>query len=91
MTKKKYYYYVLVFTNSGPKYVTKIDNNTREAYWHEEDKPFHMTKDDAEFLAMGLTLNGNSSVMITSTYKIDNHPYNYKNYKIDFIKKEVKK
>lgn len=91
MARKKYYYYVLVFTNGGPKYVTSMSNADRTAYWYEGDKPKPMSKEDAEFLAVALTWNGNSSVMVTSTYEIESHPYNYSDYKIEFVKKEEDK
>ena len=88
MAKKKYYYYVLVFTGSGPKYVTELHNLDRTAFWNVNDKPLAMSKDNAEFLAVALTWNGNHSVMVTSTYEIDTHPYNYADYKIEWVKKE---
>ena len=88
-SRKKYYHYVLVFTNSGPKYVTSKNNADRTAYWKEEDKPLAMSKEDAEFMAVALTWNGNSSVMVTSTYELDTHPYNYKNWGIKFVEKPL--
>lgn len=88
MARKKYYYYVLVFTDAGPKYVTSIDSADRVAHWNVDEKPRSMTKDDAEFLAVALTWNGNSAVMVTSTYEIESHPYNYADYKIEFVEKE---
>lgn len=88
MARKKYYYYVLVFTDAGPKYVTSIDSVDKVAHWNVDEKPRSMTKDDAEFLAVALSWNGNHSVMVTSTYEIESHPYNYADYKIEFVEKE---
>ena len=90
MTKKKYYYYVLVFTPVGPRYVTALDYYNKDAFWNVDDKPMVMTKDNAEFLAVALTWNGNHSVMVTSTYEIEGHPYNYSEYEIKWEKKEDK-
>ena len=87
MSRKKHYYYVLVFTNSGPKFVTKTNNMTRDAYWNLEDKPLAFSKDDAEFMAVALTWNGNYAVTVVSTYEIEGHPYNYEKYKIEWTER----
>lgn len=91
MSRKKNYYYVLVFTESGPKYVTKINGFTKDAHWSIDDKPLAMSKDNAEYLALGLTWNGHHSVMVHSTYEIESHPYNYSGYKIEWVKREEEK
>ena len=87
---KKYHYYVLVFTNEGPKYVTGIgDHHT--AYWNTEDKPYEMSASYAEDVYTGLCLNFFTAVLIKSRFELDHHPYNYADYRIEFIKKEEDK
>ena len=75
--KKEEYGYVLVMTDSGPTFVTKTNNWERTAEWHKDEKPLEMTKDDAQFLAMALTLNGHSAFPVIMTYKQDHQPYRY--------------
>ena len=53
----KYLYYVLVVTNEGGKFVTKVDNATKTAYWDSKEKPLAFTKTQADDLALCLTLN----------------------------------
>ena len=45
---KKSYYYVLVFTDEGPVYVTQLERNI--AYWHKDEKPKDLSKSLANFL-----------------------------------------
>ena len=84
---KKYYYYVLVFTNSGPMYVTSIDRNSNYAHWDIDKEPIELGSSYAEDLAMGLNLNSNHSVVIKSTRKIDSQPYRYSDFDCKFIKR----
>lgn len=89
MANKKYHYYVLVFTNAGPVYVTSVDNSTRYCYWNDEEKPYDFgSKSYAEETAVGLNCNLNSCVMVCSPYEIESHPYNYEYYECKFEKKE---
>ena len=89
--KKKYYYYVMVFTRKGPVFVTETNNWEKTARWDKDKKPKLFTKDDAEFLAPALTINGNLAYTIVSTYEIKNQTYNYEDYSIYFRKKNKKK
>ena len=83
---KKYHYYVLVFTNEGPKYVTGIgDHHT--AYWKAEDKPLEMSASWAEDVYVGLCLNFFTAVLIKSRFEIDRHPYRYDEYEIEWKEK----
>lgn len=80
---KKYFYYVLVFTTSGAKYVTGIKERNY-AEWDELENPMVFNKNYAEDVAMGLCLNGYSAVEVMSPYEISNQPYNYKDYECVF-------
>ena len=82
----KNYYYVLVFTNEGPVYVTYIHNATRTAVWKKDEKPQAFPKYYAEDLVLGLNLNGHHAVMVVSKYKLC-HPYNYSFYDCKFEQK----
>ena len=53
----KYLYYVLVVTDDGGKFVTKVDNATKTAYWDSKGKPLAFSKSYADDLALCLTLN----------------------------------
>ena len=89
MANKKNYYYVLVFTNEGPVYVTSVDNSNKMCHWNEKKKPYEFgSKSYAEDIALGLNCNMNSCVMVCSPYEIDSHPYNYEYFDCKFEKKE---
>lgn len=85
--KKKYHYYVLVFTDHGPVYVTKV--KYREAEWKDTEKPQELDRDFAAQIALGLTWNGNSAVPVCSTWEIDQQPYYYKEYACTFVEKNL--
>ena len=53
----KYLYYVVVATEDGAKFVTKVDNATKTAYWDSKEKPMSFNKSYADDLALCLTLN----------------------------------
>ena len=53
----KYLYYVVVATEDGAKFVTKIDNATKTAYWDSKGKPLAFSKSYADDLALCLTIN----------------------------------
>jgi len=88
--KQKYYYYVLVFTNDGPVYVTGIENATKWAHFDKSEKPMEFSSSYAEDLAFGLTVNGNSAVSVKSRYEINHQPYNYDDYECKWTEKENK-
>ena len=85
---KKYHYYVMVFTNEGPKYVTGMgDHHT--AYWKTEDKPLEMSASWGEDVYRGLCLNFFNAILVKSLFEIESHPYRYEDYKISFEKRET--
>ena len=53
----KYLYYVLVVTDDGGKFVTKVDNATNTAYWDSKGKPLAFSKSYADDLALCLSIN----------------------------------
>jgi hypothetical protein len=55
MSKKKFYYYVLVFTSEGPMFVTGLDYQTKNATWDYKKQPY-VFKDQqiADDIVLGL-------------------------------------
>ena len=53
----KYLYYVVVATEDGAKFVTKVDNATKTAYWNSKEKPMAFNKTYADDLALCLSVN----------------------------------
>ena len=84
------HYYVLVFANNGPAYVTSVDYSNRSARWDKDKAPYEFSKSSAEDLVLGLNLNFHQAVLVTSKFEIDYQPYNYKYYDCTFVEKEVK-
>lgn len=90
MAKKKSYYYVLVFTEEGPCYVTSVDYSSKTAFWNVSEKPLSMDKASAEDLAFCLSVNFHSAVMVTVSYELDYQPYRYDFGTFHWIPKEEK-
>lgn len=88
MAKNKYHYYVLVFTEAGPVYVTSIDKEDKCAYWNKDEKPMEFSKSYAEDLELGLSLNFHSAVLIKSRIVLDNQPYRYSDFDFTFVAKK---
>ena len=85
---KKNHYYVLVFTDGGPVYVTSIDNSNRWAHWDKDKKPMEFSKSYAEELVVGLNLNGNLSALVVYPFELDGHPYRYSEFECTFVRKD---
>ena len=90
MAKKNscYHYYVLVFTDEGPIYVTDANNGDRYAYWDKEQKPMEFSATYADDMVLGLNLNSHHAVLIKSRFEIDHQPYRYESYDLKFEKRE---
>ena len=89
MAKKKNYYYVLVFTNNGPVYVTSINYSNKYANWNKLEKPLEMTKTSAEDLCFGLMCNFYSAVVVSSPVELEYQPYLYDEFEL--VAKEINK
>lgn len=66
----KYLYYVVVATNEGAKFVTKVDNATKMAYWDSKEKPMSFNKSYADDLALCLTLNFHLAFTLKSYHEL---------------------
>lgn len=89
-TKNKNYYYVLVMAESGPAFVTSMDNLQKVAHWDKDEKPLELGKSTAESLAFGLSVNFFTAFVVSSKVEIESQPYNYKYWEIDWRRKEEK-
>lgn len=89
MAKSKNFYYVLVFTEQGPVYVTSVDNASRLAFWEKDKPPRTFPKYYAEDLIIGLNLNYNNAVVVASKWELT-QPYNYNHYEFSFKEKSAK-
>ncbi len=88
MANQKNYYYVLVFTESGPVYLTSANNSSRYACWDREAEPIALSKSYAEDVVFGLRCNGYRAVMVTTKYE-ESQPYNYKDWNLTFVRKNT--
>jgi len=77
MGRTKNYWYVLVMTNSGPTFVTKVNYSDKTAEWNKDDKPLKMSMESAKDLAMGLMANLNFAFAVCNFYELENQPYRY--------------
>jgi len=76
---KKSFNYVLVITEEGPKYVTKINYTDKTAEWQKDNAPLNFaTKESAQNLANGLMCNFFYAVAVVSTFELTEQPCNYK-------------
>ena len=66
----KYLYYVIVKTEDGAKFVTKVNNATKTAYWDSNEKPTSFKKSYAEDLALCLTLNFHLAFVLKSYHEL---------------------
>lgn len=83
---KKNYYYVLVLTDEGAKFVT----GTRPNHYAEYDAlkaPKAFPKEMASDIAWGLTANFISAYMITAQYEITTQPYFYNKGHFEWVYK----
>ena len=85
---KKNHYYVLVFAESGPAYVTSVNYADKSARWDKNETPKEFTKSNAENLVFGLRCNWFNAVVVMHPIEIDRQPYNYQYYDCTFTKKE---
>lgn len=86
--KTKKHYYVLVMTEAGPKFVTKVNNMDKTAEWNYKEKPLEFDKFWAEDLVLGLNLNFHTAYLICQNWEIEHQPYRYESYKIEWAERE---
>ena len=90
MANQKNHYYVLVMSDNGPVFVTKVNYGDKTAEWNKLEKPLEMSKASAENLVLGLNLNWNTAFLVTMQFELTSQPYNYKDYQIEWKKNDEK-
>ena len=88
MTAKKIHYYVLVMSDNGPIFVTKVNHSNHTAEWNWKEKPLELTKFVADDLVLGLNLNLHSAFLVAQPFEIEVQPYNYMSWKIEWKERE---
>jgi hypothetical protein len=89
MAKKKNYWYVLVMTNEGPKFVTEMDNSQKMCYWDINEAPYEFgSKSYAQETAVCLTINMNYAMAVCTPYEITSQPYYYQRGHFKWVDKE---
>lgn len=84
MANQKNYYYVLVFTDKGPVYVTGCNNSNNWATWDKNGAPKDFPKYYAEEIVLGLNCNYYHAVLVCAKSPIEYQPYNYTHYNCTF-------
>lgn len=82
--KKKNWYYVVVYTSQGPKYVTGLGEK-HTAFWDETKTPKEFSQDWAREIVVGLLWNGYNAVVAASPIELDNQPYRYDIGHFEFV------
>ena len=75
-TTKKNHWYIMVLSNKGPKFVTKLGEH-RTAYWEDEGTPKEFTKDMATDMCIGFAWNGIRAFPVCSPCELPTQPYQY--------------
>ena len=86
MAKRKKFYYVLVLTDEGAKFVTNVDRKTKTALFDGTKAPFEFErKEIAEDMALGLTANFHLAYAVSLPYELEMQPYNYKGGHFEWV------
>ena len=86
--KKKNYWYVLVLTDEGPKFVTSVEYSPKVAYWNGLEKPLELGELVAKELALGLNANFFQAYPVCMPFETTNQPYYYKLGKFEWKRNE---
>lgn len=76
-SKKSNFWYVMVLTNTGAKFVTDVDYRDKTAHWIETDKPLELSMSTASDLAKGLMCNGYLAFAVKNFFELEEQPYRY--------------
>lgn len=77
MATKKNYWYVLVLTDGGPTFVTKVEYAGKTAFWDKSEKPLELGMEQAKDLAFGLRCNFYSAYPVCCPVEQTSQPYRY--------------
>lgn len=81
------WWYILVMTNEGPKFVTDIGSD-RTAKWEKDKPPYEMSEKWAMDVAAGLTWNGATAFAVCSKFAITHQPYLYKMGHFEWVRED---
>ena len=81
---KKNHWYVLVMSDNGPVFVTSVEYSPKVAHWDKDKAPMELDKYRAEDLTLGLNLNFHTAFAVCSKFELDQQPYNYKDWQIEW-------
>ena len=85
--KDKEYWYVIVMTDDGPKFVTGTGDHNM-AYWEKDEAPEELGEFWAKDIAKGLLLNCYSAFPVCSPIELSHQPYDYKRWHIEWKENE---
>ncbi len=79
MAKKqeKLHYYLLVFTDEGPVFLTKLLAGDR-AEFNKLERPLELSKGDAEAIQYGFAWHSIASAVVVQRSEISYQPFDYK-------------
>lgn len=83
----KNYWYVLVCTEQGAKFVTSTEYHTAE--WDATKPPMEMSKSFAQDVANGLCLNFHCAFAVCMNWEIDRQPYYYERGHFEWVNNEA--
>ena len=86
--KQTKWWYVIVCTGEGVKFVTDVSRSTKSATWDGKKTPFAMSEVWAQELARGLTWNGYNAYPICTDYEIYHQPYDYREGHFEWVWKK---
>lgn len=87
MAKKKQtkWWYVIVLTGEGPRFVTDVQYTPKVAKWDKTEKPYEMGEAWAHDLVMGLMWNGYSAYPVCTQFPIETQPYDYREGHFEWV------
>ena len=77
MAKKKNFWYVIVMTGEGAKFVTKVDWSHKTAEWDKVGKPLEMSEAWDKDIAFGLMANFFNAYAVCAPIELEHQPYRY--------------
>lgn len=88
MATRKNYYYVLVLTSEGPKFVTSIPERNMAEYDMLKEPMLFSSREFADDVSTGLTMNFITAYTIVSKYEISHQPYHYEFGTFEWVNKK---
>lgn len=84
MSKKKNYWYVLVLTSEGPKFLTKLLSR-KDAEWDMLEKPLELSETMAKEIALGLMVNFYCAYPVCAPIELNYQPFRYTEGKFKWV------